>query len=223
MAGHAAERLSSYDQAIKFYYQELVNNTNCPPDLKAQALFAWGDALVTQGSTNKPADFIKAVGVFGLIPTNSDLFVPARGRVGECYFQLGSTNLALASNEFQQIIGMTNASLNAHYQAKIWLGRIAEALAPPESGDAEASQRSQALRYQALTYYLEVFFDEGSPGEDRQAEIFSIQKAGLEAGRLAGELNQWKQAVRIYRRLGDLIPSQRESLEDKIAKARQHL
>ena len=104
MAGHAQER-SSPDQAIQFYYQDLYRNkTNCPSDLKAQALFAWGDALVTRGSTNKPADFPPAIAVFRLIPTNSDLFVPAKGRIGECYFLLaGSTNLQ----------NFTNAAMNS--------------------------------------------------------------------------------------------------------------
>jgi TolA-binding protein len=225
MAGRACER-SSYEQAIQFYYQDLVNNTNCPPDLKAQALFAWGDALMTRGSTNKPKDFTDAIGVFRLIPTNNDLFVPAKGRIGECYFSLaGPTNLqnfSAASNEFQQIIGMTNASLNARYQAKIELGRIAEALAPLESGDPDAALRSQELRSQALTYYLEVLFDESSPGEDRQSEMFSIQKAGLLAGQLAEKLNLRSRAVTIYRKLQDLLPVLRPSLEEKISKVQGH-
>jgi tetratricopeptide (TPR) repeat protein len=220
MAGHASCERSSYDQAIQFYFQDLVNNTNCPPDLRAQASFYWGDALVTRGSTNKPADFPPAIAVFRLIPTNSDLFVLAKGRIGECYFNLGgSTNLQSASNEFQQILGMTNASLNARYQAKIELGRIAEALASLESDDADAMLRSQELRKQALTYYLEVLFDQSDPGEDRQSEIFSIQKAGLLAGQLAENLNMRSQAVTIYRKLQDLLPVLRPSLEEKISKA----
>jgi TolA-binding protein len=221
MAGRACERSGGYDQAIQFYFQDLFNNTNCPPDLRAQALFDWGDALVTRGSTNKPADFPSAIAVFRLIPTNSDLFVPAKGRIGECYFNLGGpTNLQSAANEFQQILGMTNASLNARYQAKIELGMIAEALATLEGGDADATLRSQELRSQALRYYLEVLFDESNPGEDRQSEIFSIQKAGLQAGLLAEKLNQRSQAVTIYRKLQDLLPVLR--LEEKISKAQRN-
>ena len=115
---------------------------------------------------------------------------------------------------------MTNASLNARYQAKIELGRIAEALASLESDDADAMLRSQELRSQALTYYLEVLFDQSDPGEDRQSEIFSIQKAGLLAGQLAEKLDMRSQAVTIYRKLQDLLPVLR--LEEKISKAQGH-
>jgi hypothetical protein len=78
------------------------------------------------------------------------------------------------------------------------------------------------LRSQALTYYLEVLFDESSPGEDRQSEMFSIQKAGLLAGQLAEKLNLRSRAVTIYRKLQDLLPVLRPSLEEKISKVQGH-
>jgi TolA-binding protein len=222
MAGRAAVARLSYPQAIQYYFSDLATNMACPPDLRAQAQFAWGDALVSRQSTNRVQDLKEAILRFQEI-TNSDLVVPALGRIGECYLLLaGTTNVqyfTLASNEFQQVLNSTNASLNARYNAKIELARmITERLVPLETDD----EQKIALLKQGLTYYLEVFFDEGSPEDDRQSELILIARAGLQAGRWAEELKLWRQAAGIYRRLGDLIPNLRPDLAEKIAKAESH-
>jgi TolA-binding protein len=45
MAGRAALGLPSYPDAID-HFKSLTSDTNCPPDLNAQALFAYGSALM---------------------------------------------------------------------------------------------------------------------------------------------------------------------------------
>jgi hypothetical protein len=52
--------------------------------------------------------------------------------------------------------------------------------------------------------------------------MFSIQKAGLLAGQLAEKLNLRSRAVTIYRKLQDLLPVLRPSLEEKISKVQGH-
>ena len=76
MAGRAAMGLPSYKDAID-HFTSLTSDTNCPPDLNAQALFAYGSALMLQDppDTNKPlANFQLATNVFNqicqLYPTN---------------------------------------------------------------------------------------------------------------------------------------------------------
>ena len=76
MAGRAAMGLPSYKDAID-HFTSLTSDTNCPPDLNAQALFAYGSALMLPDSpdTNNPlANFQLATNVFNqicqLYPTN---------------------------------------------------------------------------------------------------------------------------------------------------------
>ena len=48
MAGRAAMGLPSYTDAID-HFKSLTSDTNCPPELNAQALFAYGTALMQHG------------------------------------------------------------------------------------------------------------------------------------------------------------------------------
>src|SRR5262249_41617327 len=60
MAGRAAVGRLSWDNAAKYYFLPLWNDTNCPTHLRYQALFAYGDALMSQDSTNKVEDYQEA-------------------------------------------------------------------------------------------------------------------------------------------------------------------
>jgi hypothetical protein len=57
--------------------------------------------------------------------------------------------------------------------------------------------------------------------EGESPDWFWVKKAGLEAARLAERLGDWPVAVNLYRRLQELLPPLRESLERKIQRARE--
>ena len=106
MAGRAAMGLSSYKDAIG-HFTSLTSDTNCPPDLNAQALFAYGSVLMQQDSkdTNNPlANFQLAAKVFNqicqLYPTNES-GVLAWCEIGDCDLQL--TNYDGATNAYAQV------------------------------------------------------------------------------------------------------------------------
>jgi exonuclease VII small subunit len=50
-----------------------------------------------------------------------------------------------------------------------------------------------------------------------------MEKAGLQAASAAEALSEWQQAINVYRRLEELLPPLRDSLEKKIANAQEHL
>ncbi|MDW7980609.1 MAG: tetratricopeptide repeat protein [Verrucomicrobiales bacterium] len=66
MAGRAAMASLRFSDAIS-YFTNLINDPNCPSNLAAQALFAFGDALVQQApaEVNRPlANYEEAIRVF---------------------------------------------------------------------------------------------------------------------------------------------------------------
>src|SRR5438445_8544252 len=93
MAGRAAAGRGGYHDAMT-YFQDVINDTNCPADVAVQAQFAFGSALMTAESTvtNNPlANFFAATNVFGLIvqkyPAN-DLGALALCYMGVCDMRL---------------------------------------------------------------------------------------------------------------------------------------
>ena len=69
MAGRAAMGRQGYSDAIQ-YFISLTSDTNCPPDLDAQALFAYGGAemhLESSDTNNPLANYKTAIQVFKAI------------------------------------------------------------------------------------------------------------------------------------------------------------
>src|SRR5262249_52623124 len=96
MAGRAAFRREGWE-AAGGYFIDLANERTCPEDLRAQALFAYGDTLMSQASTNKMLDYQKAFNTYDVIckdyPSNA-LAALAWGQKAICRLQFvqGSTN-----------------------------------------------------------------------------------------------------------------------------------
>ena len=137
MAGRAAMGRPSYKDAID-HFTSLTSDTNCPPDLNAQALFAYGSALMFMDSpdTNNPlANFQLATNVFNqicqLYPTN-ELNAQAWIEIGDCDLQLA--NFDAATNAYAQVFSPNApASISARSRAQIGFGIALEkkaALAP---------------------------------------------------------------------------------------------
>ena len=78
------------------------------------------------------------------------------------------------------------------------------------------------LLKQALFDYQDVLFKTDlRPGE--QPDPYWIGKAGIECGRLAETLGEWKFAQNVYSRLKDWLPSLSALLDNKIAKLQERM
>jgi TolA-binding protein len=224
-AGRAAMARLGYSDAIR-YFTSLTSDTNCPPDLYAQALFAYGGALMLKPSddTNNPlANFKLAANVFDQICQTypaSEQAALAQGEIGDCYLQLAAqdTNAYnLATNAYAQVIGSINANVAARSQAQVGIGLVFEKRAALATGDDQ-----KVLLQSALQNYLDVLYGKNLRASE-QPDPFWTEKAGLQAGNMAEMLGEWPQAVNLYRRLEELLPPLHDLIEKKIARAREQL
>ncbi|MGA2179478.1 MAG: tetratricopeptide repeat protein [Verrucomicrobiota bacterium] len=215
MAGRAAMGLPSYNDAID-HFTSLTSDTNCPPGLNAQALFAYGSALMLKDSpdTNNPlANFQLATNVFNqicqLYPTN-ELNAQAWIEIGDCDLQLGAFDAA--TNAYAQVFGPNApATISARSRAQIGFGIALEKKAAAAGGD------QTALLQFALDNYLAVFvtqFGENDP--------FWVKKAGLQALPLMElpALSGVADPDKFIDNLETLFPQARDSLEKKRAALR---
>ncbi|HUA37295.1 MAG TPA: tetratricopeptide repeat protein [Candidatus Sulfopaludibacter sp.] len=227
MAGRAAMGRLGYSDAIQ-YFISLTSDTNCPPDLDAQALFAYGGALmhVESSDTNNPlANFGQAIQVFKAIgqsyPQSYEAAL-AWGEMGDCYLQLagqpqGTHFYSDATNAYAQVINSPLADAAARSQAQMGIGLVLEKLAAQAAGPDQT-----ALLQQALQNYLDVLYGKNLR-DGEPADSFWVKKAGLQAASVAEELSEWPQAVNIYRRLEELLFPLHDMLEKKIANAQEHI
>ena len=217
MAGRAAMGLSSYKDAIE-HFTSLTSDTNCPGDLNAQALFAYGSVLMQMESadTNHPlANYQKAADVFNsicqLYPTNESGAL-AWNEIGDCDLQL--TNYDAATNAYAQVINSPYANLSARCRAQIGFGLALEKKAALSSG----SDRNQLFQL-ALDQYLDVLYDTNRRDQEPFQDLFWTKKAGLQALPVMEELGI-SDAARLnafFDRLEGLLPQLKDSLEKKRA------
>ena len=175
MAGRAAVGWGGYKDAIDLF-TALAADTNCPPDLSAQALFAWGGTLMQMSSTdtNSPlANFSAATNVFGQIDPANELAPLAQIEIGKCDLQLA--NFDAATNIYAQVFNSTNADISARSEAQVGFGIALEKMAV-----AAADEDKTALLKQAQDNYLNVFF--GTNRHDAELQNrFWTKEAGLRA------------------------------------------
>jgi TolA-binding protein len=182
MAGRAAMGRPDFADAIQ-YFTVLVSDTNCPSDLKVQAQFALGSALMLWDSPDKNnplANYSAATNVFVQIyqayPTN-EWGALAWGEMGDCYLQL--TNYDAATNAYAQVFSTNSpANISARSRAQIGTGIALEKMAALVSG----SDRTNLLQL-ALDNYLDVFdTNVGKNLRDGEAANPSwVKKSGLQA------------------------------------------
>lgn len=224
MAGRAAlATRANWPDAIT-HFLGLINDTNCPANLRFQAMFAYGDTLISQDSTNRVEDYAIAIKVFRSIcrdyPTNRQVFL-AYGQEANCQLQWaalthqpeGLTN-ALAA--YQQVITSTNADASARSMAQVGQGAVLEKMAEPLKTGSER----KALLEAALSKYLGVFYGTNLFQGER-ADPFWIQRAALEAARLVRtpELQNHRQEIYLLERLKKRLPVLGPSLDSSIIKA----
>jgi TolA-binding protein len=220
MAGRAAMGLPSYNDAID-HFKSLTSDTNCPPDLNVQALFAYGGALMLQDSpdTNKPlANFQLAMNVFSqiclLYPTN-ETGALAWCEIGDCALQL--TNYNAATNAYAQVFSPNApANISARSRAQIGFGLALEKKAALATGTNQT-----AMLQLALDNYLDVF--DTSLGKNlrdgEMADPFWVKKAGLQALPLVEALGVADPGI-FLDHLERLFPQLKDSLEKRKAALR---
>ena len=215
MAGRMAVVRQGWDDAAD-YFRSLQNDPNCPSDLRAQALFAFGDTLLSRNSTNR-LDYDDAFATFDLVcknyPTNA-IATLAWGQKAICYWQFARisndpADYAKATNAFQQVIDSSMADAKARSIAEVGLAFTLEKL----SETRQDPERTELLNT-ALQHYQRVFYDNGFLRHGEKLDPFWTRKAGMEAGRLAERLNLREHAIRVYQRLQQMFPPLR--LEDRI-------
>jgi tetratricopeptide (TPR) repeat protein len=212
-AGRAALANQEIDDARKYYFQPLVNDTNTPPALAAQAFFALGDAAFLQFQANPTnvaslTDAINAVrSLTNGAPTNA-IGVEALGRLGDYYMHYADlksdTNVyASAAQMYQAILSLpgTNVSVAARSQAEVGLGLIAE---------------KEHLPRVALEHYLRVLYEY----DPNNFDPYWVETAGEYAARLCEDLRQWDQAIKAYYRVLEAVPALAPVLEKRIAAAK---
>lgn len=182
MAGRAAMGRQGYEDA-KYYFLMLTSDTNCPPQLDAQAMFAYGDVLMQQPSsdTNNPlANFKSAIPYFQLICqqyAGSEQAALAYGEIGDCYLQLATQAPHFyddATNAYSQVMAAPSAEIPERSKAQLGIGLVFEKRA------ALDPENQTLLLQAALDNYLDVFF--GSNLRDGEtADPFSVKEAGLHA------------------------------------------
>lgn len=198
---------------------DLDDRSACPPSLRAQAWFLFGEAILAEGATvttNSLQRFKDAITAFGRITnffTGDRLEPLARGKIADCLLQLAAqdtNNYTAAFNEYQQIAVSTSADITARSQAECGLALIRE-----KQSDLNPEQQRKLLE-EALNYYLNVTYEKNvRSGES--ADLFWVRKAGLEAGRVAERLQKFAEAIRLYERLIVSLPPLKAELQQKIA------
>jgi TolA-binding protein len=221
MAGMAAFARSPQD--AKIYFTDLTRDSNCPPGLVAQAAFALGDANLELPLAGNPTKFKDAIEWFRYITTtftNSPISAQAWGRIGDCYFALGSEDPAqyeVASNAYVRVMESGVADAATRSLAEIRLGKTLENISLKKAPDEQ-----KVLRNMALTHFTNVIYG-NNLRDHEQSDPVSVKDAGLEAAKLAEDLGQWAQARQIYQRLLKSMPPLQSYLEKKIAKADENL
>jgi len=220
MAGRSAVGRKGWIDAIRFFTM-LTTDTNCPTDLRGQATIAFGDVLVSQTSTNKIADLQEAIKVFNTLcqssATNAEVD-SAWGRLASCYLEWAQVSgqkesLTNALAAFQKVIDLPRTSTTARAIARVGHGVVLEAQAQQKTGEEQIT-----LFKQALENYVAVFYDDRS-----KPDLFWVKEAGLNAGRVAEKLQWWAQAINIYNRLKEILPTQSAFFDGRIRKAEEHL
>ena len=202
-AGRAAFARQAWEEARRDYFTKLVNDTNCPADLRAQAYFALGDTLVSQSFTNIPEALVVYEQVYSQFPTNR-LAPLAWGARAYCYYQ--SQDYASASNAYQKVLESPRADVAARSNAKVGLGLTLEAMAAQQ----KTPEEQQRLLKLACAEYCAVVYDEDFLRDGEAPDPFWTIKAGMQAASLLNDrLNDHAAAVNVYKQLRKLFPSSR--------------
>lgn len=225
MAGRAALGRLEFDDAID-HFTSFTSDSNCPVALRVQGLFAYGGALMlwppAPTSTNKLANVEEARRIFGFVvqlyPTN-ELVAAAYGEIGNCELNLATKDSAyynMASNSYRQAMTYPAASVAVRSQAQVGLAAVLEKQA------ALAGVGAADLLKQGRENCLDVYFGK-QLRENETPDLFWQREAGMKAARFSESLNEWRQAIELYRDMLRLKLFPAKAMEIKISIAENQL
>jgi tetratricopeptide (TPR) repeat protein len=196
------------------YFSKLINDTNTPTPLAAQAFFALGDVLFQQFQRDPTNGIYLSQAITALskltngAPTNTGS-VEALGRLGDyyAYYAEKRSDATIYANAVQMYSAVLSfppdlVSVAARAQAEVGLGIIAEREHKPE---------------QALEHYARVLYTDPD-----HFDPYWVETAGEYMAQVCEAEQQWDQAVKAYYRVLEAIPSLAPVLEKRIAAARGH-
>jgi hypothetical protein len=228
MAGRAAVKRQGWKDA-NAYFTQLYNDTNCPSDLRAQALSEYGDTLmrvVDPDDTNKLANLEQATRVYGRIceefPTTR-LAVRAWMERANCNLQWALArqqydSLTNAINAYQKVLDSPQADVALRSEAKVGLAVTLAKWAEQKTG-----KERTALLEQALNHCLDVVHGK-ILRDDERSDLFWTKEAGVKGFDLADSLQAWSQEVALFQRLTNSIwPQMPASMVKRAAKAQENL
>jgi len=217
MAGRCAVVRHAWETAKSDYFLQLINDTNCPAHIQAQAWFAFADTLMSQvnpESTNRFPDYGAALNAFdkiGLLFPSNPIVALALGEKACCLLQLAQSaqDYARVTNGFKSVLDSPWADARARSIAKVGLGVALEKLADQSLGTERIAYLTEAR-----DHYLDVFYGK-TRKEGEEPDVFWTREAGLKAARLlADSLKQRQQAIAVYQTLQSMCPVLR--LDEKI-------
>jgi tetratricopeptide (TPR) repeat protein len=211
MAGRAAYERQGYEEARKNYFEPLINNTNTPPSVLAETFFALGDTIFKEflQSPNKSEDLlsdaISALTHAINISTNSPISSRAWGRIGDMHLQWGMMNtnaveFVAARDAYEKAADPESSDVSCRNQAEVGLGRILE---------KQNDFMGALIRYRGV-----IDGDESDP--------YWVKEAGIASARILELREEWDAAVKVYERIGRMLPALAPVLEKKIAAAQTH-
>ena len=180
----------------------VINSTNAPINEVSRAEFYLGD-VISEQTDRTPTNLIEAVLHYQKVAremTNSTLNSAAWGRLGDCYFQLGKLDQALAA--YQTLTMLPEADVTTRSQAKLGLARVLSEQASVVDGIEE----NQRLLQQSLDHCFEIVFGANLRSPNEKQDLFWVKEAGIMGGRLANRLGQSKQERKLYMRLAKELP-----------------
>jgi TolA-binding protein len=172
MAGRAAMGRFSYPEANRSYFIPLINDTNCPENLKVQARFAYCDALRQMASSDtNNANLQLATNILSqLCPlaVTNEAGALAWSAIGDCSLQLGAFDAA--TNAYAQAMNSPAAGAGLRKRAQVGLGLVLE-----KKAEGQPDEARKILLALALNYYQDVFYPKAEAAEE-----FWKKKAGLQ-------------------------------------------
>ena len=215
MAGRSSFRRGQYQRSIRYLTDlsdEIIEDETVAASFKAQVELNLGDALFERGKQSTPVNreeirnaqfrFSRAC----IQHADSRLASIAFGRYGDASYFLEEYPLAIQN--YQQVITLPASDISLRSQAEVALGMVYERqaeIAATQSPESGKKVQSETLINQALTHYLNIVYLTNMR-EGETPNPFWLEEAGIRAGVLFEARNDINAALRLYRRLADLLP-----------------
>jgi len=200
MGGRAAYLRQDYTTAIELYEALMKNFPNS--GWRCDARFGEGDAL---SELNKFGDALLVFDALTKDFPDCYLLSEAYGRKGDMQFTLGRFDEAIPSYR-RALDAAREGDASLRNQLYYNIGRSFE----------KATKLEDAFEW----YSKAVYEQAAAPDPNAPPERFWMCKAGLAAGGIKEQRQQWRDAILLYQKLADMCPDMKTMLEQRIRKLR---